>query len=162
MTGVQTCALPISSLSSPQFVDRGFVQTEAQIQILTSKRNPHLFHLHHSRIVPTHSQTHRNYFLIHKNPKPLSYRHTSISRYYCMYTKTLVQNNSVSPEALQACLIAARAQFTLESLRFLSQKSIIVIHFKLPEKRTLLRCIYSVESILTPSLTQLTPVRDRD
>ena len=78
-----------SSLSSPQLVNRGFVQTEAQIQILTSKINPHLFHLHHSHIGPILSQTCRNYFLIHKNPKCLSYRHTSINRYHCMYTKNL-------------------------------------------------------------------------
>ena len=35
-----------------------------------------------------------------------------------MYTKILVQNSSVLPEALQACLIAARAQFPLESSCF--------------------------------------------
>ena len=35
-----------------------------------------------------------------------------------MYAKTLVQNSSVSLEALQACLIAARAQFPLELLHF--------------------------------------------
>ena len=73
-------------LSSLQSIDRGFVQIEVQIQKPTNKKNPHLFHLHHSHIRPTPSQTHRNHFLIHKNPGPFSYIHASISRHYHMYT----------------------------------------------------------------------------
>ena len=66
---------------------QGLCTKEVQIQNPLAKENPHLFHLHHSCIRPTLSQTHRNYFLIHKNPEPFSYRHASISRYYYMYTK---------------------------------------------------------------------------
>ena len=51
-----------------------------------TKKIPIFFHLHHSCIRPTPSQTCRNYFLIHKNPGPFNYRHTSISRHYHMYT----------------------------------------------------------------------------
>ena len=64
-----------------------FVQTEVQIQKPTSENNPHLFPLHHSCIGPTPSQTHRYYFLIHKNLEPSSYKQTSISRYHPTYTK---------------------------------------------------------------------------
>ena len=63
-----------------------FVQTEVQIQKQTRKNNPHLFPLHHSHIGPTPSQTHRDHFLIRKNPEPFSYRHISISRYHFIYT----------------------------------------------------------------------------
>ena len=78
--------IPVVFLSSLQIVDRGFVQIEVQIQKPTSRRKSPSFPLHHSRIGPTTSQTHRDYFLIHKNPEPFNRRHASISRYCFMYT----------------------------------------------------------------------------
>ena len=78
-----------------------------------------------------------------------------------MYTKILVQNSSVSLEALQACLIVARAQFPLESSCFFLRSLLQSLALYL-QKSKQLYSIYSVESIPTPSLTQSTPVGDGD
>ena len=125
------------------------------------EKNPHLVFLHHSHIGLTLSQLVESIFWSRKILNPPSYRYASISRHHCMYTKVLVQNSSVSPEAFS--LFDSSKSLVLTGITpFLSQKSIIIICFKLPEKRTPLWHIYSVKLILTPSLTQLTPVRDGD
>ena len=126
-----------------------------------AKEIPIFFLLHHSCIGPTLSQTHRNYFLIRKNSESLSYRHTSISRYYHMYTKIPVQNSSISPEALQACLIAARAQFPLESSHFFLRSLLqsLTLNYQKSEQ---LYDAYILWNQYRPSFTQLTPVGDGD
>ena len=80
--------IPFSSLSSPRLVDRGFcIYRRYRYKNPLAKDNPHFFSLHHSRIEPTPSQTHRHYFLIRKNPELPSYKQNSISRYHHTYTK---------------------------------------------------------------------------
>ena len=79
-----------------------------------------------------------------------------------MYTKNSVQNSSVSPEALQACLIAARAQFALESLHFFLRSLLQSFALNCQKREHSYNAYTLWKLIPTPSLTQLTSVGDGD
>ena len=79
-----------------------------------------------------------------------------------MYTTVQSRKSSVSPEALQACLIAARAQFTSESLRFFLRSLLQSFALNYQKSKHYYDAYILWKLIPTPSLIQLTPVRDGD
>ena len=133
---------------------------KVQIQKPTSKNNPHLFPLHHSCIRPTPSQTHRYYFLIHKNLEPPSYKQTSISRYHPTYTKKLVQRKSVSPAALLSLFDSSKSSVTTRIAPFLPQKTVTIDYLTLHQKQTPSIRIYLL-GINTDAVTYSTDARRR-
>ena len=137
-----------------------FVQVEVQIQKPTNKRKSPSFPLHHSHIGPTPSQTHRDYFLIRKNPEPFSYRHTSISRYCFMYTIVQSRENSVSPGTLQSLFDSSKSSVSTGIAPFLPQEITIIDQSTLHQKRTLSICIY-LPGIDTDPITYPTDTRWR-
>ena len=155
------CSIPIlfSFISESWWQGLLYIQ-KVQIQKPTSKDNPHLFPLHHSRIEPTPSQHIDFIFWSIKSPELPSYKQNSISRYYHAYTKNSLEIICLTSSLAKACLIAARAQLPPESSHFFLRRQLLSTITCYIKNEHYQYTYISLESIPTPSYTLLTPIGD--